>query len=218
MQHVFKFLKKIKLHNNRDWFEANKSEYLKAKEEYEVFIDKLILGLRKFDKKIDPSLTGKQCAFRIYKDVRFSKDKTPYKSNMGASINPGGKKSPIAGYYFHAEPCKSFIAGGVWMPEPEVLNKIRQEIDYNSKPLLKIISAPKFKKYFGDFIEDGKLKTAPKGYEKDHELIEILKNRNFIVLHYFSDKEILGSNSQKLVLDGIKQMHPLMEFLRTAQN
>ena len=124
MKTVFKFLKKLSGNNNRDWFEQHKTEYLTAKEKYEVYVDNLINGIRKFDKKIDASLSGKKCAFRIYKDVRFSKDKTPYKTNMGASVNPGGKKSPVAGYYFHAEPGKSFIAGGVWMPEPDVLQKI----------------------------------------------------------------------------------------------
>jgi uncharacterized protein (TIGR02453 family) len=190
---------------------------LKAKEEHEALIDEIIKGIRKFDKKIDPGMTAKQSTFRIYKDVRFSKDKTPYKINMGASINPGGKKSETAGYYLHLEPGKYFIAGGVWMPEPPVLQAIRQEIDYNPKPLLKILNSASFKKYFKGFDEDDKLKTVPKGYDKEHPHIDLLKNKHFIVSHELSDKEVSGPNNIKTILDGFKAMYPLMEYLRTAQ-
>ncbi|MGZ4100129.1 MAG: DUF2461 domain-containing protein [Bacteroidia bacterium] len=217
MKTIFPFLKQLKNNNNKEWFDAHKDQYLTAKEEFEELVNGVIAGTRKFDKKIDPSITAKQCVFRIYKDVRFSKDKTPYKTNMGASINPGGKKSPTAGYYLHCEPGNSFIAGGVWMPEADILQAIRQEIDYNPKPLLKILNSASFKKYFEGLDEDDKLKSAPKGYDKDHEHIELLKNRHFIVSHKLSDKEINGSSNLKTILEGFKAMHPLMEYLRTAQ-
>ncbi|MCW3078377.1 MAG: hypothetical protein JWO32_2986, partial [Bacteroidetes bacterium] len=189
-------------------------QYLAVKEEYEKYIDKIIDGIRKFDKKIEPSLTAKQCTFRIYKDVRFSKDKTPYKTNMGASINPGGKKSVTAGYYVHCEPGKSFIAGGVWMPEPEMLQAIRQEIDYNTKPLIKILNSASFKKFFKGLDEEDRLKSAPKGYDKEHPQIELLKNRHFIVSHPLSDKNI---TDPKKVNEVLKAMYPFLEYLRTAQ-
>ncbi len=211
MQTVLKFLKQLSTNNNKDWFEANKALYLQAKQEFEEHVDKIIIGIAKFDKKIQPSLTAKQCVFRIYKDVRFSKDKSPYKTNMGASINPGGKKSLIAGYYLHCEPGKSFLAGGVYMPTPELLQAIRQEIDYHPKPISKILSSPSFKKYFNGIDGDDKLKTSPKGYESNHPQIELLKNRHFTVSHELNDKQI---NDIKFINSGFKAMMPFLEYLR----
>ena len=216
MKNSFTFLKKIKSNNNKDWFDKNKEHYLEAKAEYEVLIDSIIQGIAKFDKKISTDMKGKDCVFRIYKDVRFSKDKTPYKTNFGASINPGGKKSLVAGYYLHVEPGASFLAGGVYMPQPEMLSAIRQEIDYNPDPFLKILKSASFKKYFKGLDEDDKLKTAPKGFEKDHPLIDILKNRHFIVSYHISDKELMGSTAQNSIISGFKAMHPFLEYLREA--
>lgn len=216
METTFSFLKKLEVNNNRDWFEKNKPAYLKAKEEFEIFVQEIINGIVKFDKRISPDLLAKDCTFRIYKDVRFSKDKTPYKNNMGASINPGGKKSLVAGYYFHLQPEGSFLAGGVYMPEPEMLNAIRQEIDYNSVPLLKILKSASFKKYFKGLDEEGALKTAPKGYDKEHPLIDLLRNRHFIASHAFSNKQVLDKNSAKEIVAGFKAMHPFLEYLRQA--
>lgn len=218
MQTVFKFLKQLSSNNNKDWFDAHKGQYLEAKETFEAYVDGLIKGVAKFDKNIDPSMTGKQCTFRIYKDVRFSKDKTPYKNNMGASINPGGRKSPEAGYYFHVQPGGSFLAGGIWMPEPPVLQAIRQEIDYNPKAIDKVLNAASFKKYFNGLDSEDALATAPKGYDKNHPKIELLKNRHFIVSHEFSDKDIMTAGSEKKIVDGFKAMFPLLEFLREASH
>ncbi|MCE3258889.1 MAG: hypothetical protein K0S12_530 [Bacteroidetes bacterium] len=217
MKNVFTFLKKLKANNNKDWFDAHKEDYLEAKEEFEAYINEILTGIKKFDKQIDPSLTAKQCTFRIYKDVRFSKDKTPYKTNMGASMNPGGKKSLTAGYYLHCEPGGSFLAGGVYMPEPDMLSAIRQEIDYNPQPLLKLMKAAPFKKYFKGLDEEDKLKTVPKGYDKTHPHIEILKNKHFLVSHYFSDKDMLDPKNSKNIIEGFKAMYPFLEYLRKAQ-
>ena len=216
MDTVLSFLKKLETNNNREWFEKNKSNYLKAKEEFEEFVQDLIKGIVKFDKQINPDLKAKDCTFRIYKDVRFSKDKLPYKNNMGASINPGGKKSLIAGYYFHLQPGGCFLAGGVYMPEPEILNAIRQEIDYNAEPLLKILKSVSFKKYFTGIDNEGALKTAPKGYDKEHPLIDLLRNRHFVVSHYFTDKQLLDKNFNKEAVNVFKAMHPFLEYLRQA--
>jgi uncharacterized protein (TIGR02453 family) len=216
MQKTLNFLTKLKDNNNRDWFDKNKSSYLDAKLEFENLVDKLIGGIAKADKKISPEMKGKDCTFRIYKDVRFSKDKSPYKINMGASINPGGRKSLQAGYYFHLEPGASFLAGGIYMPEPEILNAIRQEIDYNAKPLLKILNSASFKKYFKGFDDEGKLKTAPKGFEKDHAHIELLKNKHFIVSHHLSNQQLLDKDIDKTIVAGFKAMQPLLEYLRQA--
>ena len=216
MNKALAFLKNLKSNNNKDWFEKNKPVYLDVKADFEVVVEKIIKGIAKFDKKISPDMKGKDCTFRIYKDVRFSKDKTPYKSNMGASINPGGKKSLLAGYYLHIEPGASFLAGGVYMPEPEILTAIRQEIDYNPEPLLKILKSASFKKFFKGLDEDDKLKTAPKGFEKDHPHLELLKNKHFIVSHYISDKQLTDKNMEATVIAGFKAMHPFLEYLREA--
>lgn len=216
METTFSFLKKLEANNNRDWFEKNKPAYLNAKGEFEVFVQQIINGIAKFDKRISPDLQAKDCTFRIYKDVRFSKDKTPYKNNMGASINPGGKKSLVAGYYFHLQPEGSFLAGGVYMPEPEMLNAIRQEIDYNSAPLLKILKSAAFKKYFKGLDDEGALKTAPKGYDKEHPLIDLLRNRHFIASHTFTNKQVLDKNAAKEIVAGFKAMYPFLEYLRQA--
>lgn len=216
MKKTFQFLKAIKSNNNKDWFDKHKESYLEAKAEHEVFIEKIIKGLQKFDKKIAADLKAKDCVFRIYKDVRFSKDKTPYKTNFGASINPGGKKSLIAGYYLHMEPGASFLAGGVYMPEAEMLNAIRQEIDYNTDAFLKIVKAPSFKKYFKGLDDEGKLKSAPKGFDKDHPHLEILKNKHFIVSHPLSDKQFEEKGIETTIIAGFKAMYPFLEYLREA--
>lgn len=216
MEKTLAFLKKLKSNNNKEWFDKNKEVYLEAKTEYEAVIDEVIKGLRGFDKKIAADLKAKDCLFRIYKDVRFSKDKSPYKTNFGASINPGGKKSLVAGYYLHCEPGQSFLAGGVYMPEPAMLNAIRQEIDYHPEALLKILKSAGFKKYFKGFDTEDALKTAPKGYEKDHPQIDLLKNRHFVVSYPLSDKQLTDKNMVKTVIGGFKAMHPLLEFLREA--
>jgi uncharacterized protein (TIGR02453 family) len=217
MQKTLDFLKNLKKNNNKEWFDKNKQIYLAAREEFEGLVDKLIAGLAKADKKISPDIKAKDCVFRIYRDVRFSKDKSPYKTNMGASIDPGKQKAVMgAGYYIHLEPGGCFLAGGVYMPEPPVLNAIRQEIDYNPKPLLKILNSSSFKKHFKGFDEDDKLKTAPKGFEKDHPNIELLKNRHFIVSCKISDKELAQKGVEKTILNTFKAMQPLLEYLREA--
>jgi len=216
MQKTLHFLKNLKSNNNRDWFEKNKDRFLEAKEEHEIFIDKIIKGIAKFDKKIPADMKAKDCVFRIYKDIRFSKDKTPYKTNFGASMNPGGKKSLVAGYYLHVEPGASFLAGGVYMPEPEMLNAIRQEIDYNSDTFLKILKSASFKKYFKGLDDEGKLKSAPKGFDKDHPHIEILKNKHFLVSYPLSDKQLIEKGIEVTILAGFKAMHPFLEYLREA--
>ena len=216
METTLHFLKKLKINNNREWFDSNKTEYLASKEIFEEFVSELIKGINKFDKKVSLDLKPKDCTFRIYKDVRFSKDKTPYKNNMSASINPGGKKSNIPGYYFHLEPDGCFLAGGVYMPMPDVLKAIRQEIDYNPLPLINVLKSASFKKEFNGLDEEDKLKNPPKGFNKDHAHSEILKNRHFIVSQKFENKVILKKEGLSKTLDSFKAMYPLLDYLRKA--
>ena len=216
METTLHFLKKLKNNNNREWFDSNKSEYLASKEIFEEFVSELIKGINKFDKKVSLDLKPKDCTFRIYKDVRFSKDKTPYKNNMSASINPGGKKSNIPGYYFHLEPEACFLAGGVYMPMPDDLKAIRQEIDYNPLPLINILKSASFKKEFNGLDEEDKLKNPPKGFNKDHAHSEILKNKHFIVSRKFENKVILKKEGLSKTLDSFKAMYPFLDYLRKA--
>lgn len=216
METTLDFLKKLKNNNNREWFDSNKTEYLASKEIFEEFVSELIKGINKFDKKVSLDLKPKDCTFRIYKDVRFSKDKTPYKNNMSASINPGGKKSNIPGYYFHLEPEACFLAGGVYMPMPDDLKAIRQEIDYNPLPLINILKSASFKKEFNGLDEEDKLKNPPKGFNKDHAHSEILKNKHFIVSRKFENKVILKKEGLSKTLDSFKAMYPFLDYLRKA--
>ena len=216
METTLHFLKKLKNNNNREWFDSNKTEYLASKEIFEEFVSELIKGINKFDKKVSLDLKPKDCTFRIYKDVRFSKDKTPYKNNMSASINPGGKKSNIPGYYFHLEPEACFLAGGVYMPMPDDLKAIRQEIDYNPLPLINILKSASFKKQFNGLDKEDKLKNPPKGFNKDHAHSEILKNKHFIVSRKFENKVILKKEGLSKTLDSFKAMYPFLDYLRKA--
>jgi uncharacterized protein (TIGR02453 family) len=212
------FLKALKKNNNKEWFDKNKSKYLEAKEEFEVFVQSVIAGLAKFDKKMSPDMMAKDCVFRIYKDVRFSKDKTPYKSHFGAYFSPGGKKSSAAGYYIHFQPGNLFIAGGCWQPEPPQLNAIRQEIDYNGDKLEKILKAKPFSTFFKGLSDEDKLKTVPKGFDKEHKYIELLKNKSFVAYHQISETKLKGNAFEKEVMNGFKSMLPFLEFLREASD
>lgn len=209
------FLKAIAKNNNREWFEKNKPKYLQAKTLFDDFVEAFHKELLKFDESLS-GLNPRKLAFRIYRDVRFSKDKRPYKVNMGAGLSAHGKMDQEPGYYIHIEPGKSFIAGGFYMPNPENLTKIRQEIDYNTKVFLKILNDKKFKKYFSGLDVFDKLKTAPKGYPKDHPHIDLLKNKSFVVSHYFTDKQVQDKKFVKTAAEVAKAMKPLNDFLKSA--
>lgn len=215
LTHILKFLKTLSKNNDRVWFEKNKGDYLQAKEEFELFVEKVLKELIKFN----PSLAGlnpKKLPFRIYRDVRFSKDKSPYKINMGAGFSPNGKLVQEPGYYLHIQPGGSFVAGGIYMPDPANLSKIRQEIDYNGEKLEKIMKDKKFKKWFKSFSDFDKLKTVPKGYAKDHPRLDWLKHKTFIVSHAFTDAEVKNKNFLKKITEASTTMKPLIEYLKEA--
>ncbi len=210
------FLKKLKENNNKEWFDKNRKLYESAKQDFIEFVDAIIKGIQKFDSEV-PDLIAKKTIFRINRDIRFSKDKSPYKSNMGTTISKGEKKMMSAGYYFHLEPGnKSFAAGGSYQPEKEKLEAIRQEIDYQLKDFKKILQASSFKKPFSDLSVVDQLKKAPKGYATDHPAIEYLKHKSFIVTQNFSDKEVTSSDFDKQLLQSFKAMHPLNQFINRA--
>lgn len=209
------FLKSLKKNNDRQWFEKNKKQFETAKNDFAEFVQQLIAEISKFDKSI-ADIEAKDCIFRIYRDVRFSKDKLPYKTNTGASIVQGGKKSTLAGYYFQIEPDgNSFLAGGMYMPSAEHLQLVRQEIDYNTDDFKKIIHHTAFKKHFGELWGE-KLKTAPRNYPKDHPNIELLKHKHFVVVHNLKDEQLFSKNFLKHSINILKEIKPLNDFLNTA--
>lgn len=212
---TFDFLKGLKENNTREWFLENKKAYESAKMEVESFIAALIQELSKLDPSIQ-SPNVKDCLFRIYKDVRFSKDKSPYKTNFGAFIGKGGRKTTLPGYYIHIEPGESMIAGGVYMPQPEVLKLLRNEIYFNSVEFRKIIESKEFKKYFGTLNEFDKMKKAPREFPADFPDLDLLKYRSIIVSQMVPDEKVLSPTYDKYILEVSEAMLPLHSFLSRA--
>lgn len=211
---TLKFLSSLKKNNNKPWFDANRKAYEAAKTDFAGFIDTVIEAYGKKDPSI-AHLKAKDCMFRINRDVRFSKDKSPYKTNMGASINKGGKKSMTAGYYFHLEPGDSFTGGGLYMAMPDQLKNIRQEIDYSWKEFQKIISSKQFKTVYGDLYmgDDMKLVRPPKGYEADNPAIEYIKLKSWIGFHKLSNSDLTSNTLLKKTVTSFEVLKPLLDFL-----
>ena len=212
---ILQFLGELKQNNTREWFAENKHKYDKANKSLLTLVEQLITAVQRLDSTIGP-LSAKDCVFRIYRDTRFSQDKTPYKTNMGAYFARGGRKSVYAGYYLHLEPGSSMLAGGIWMPEPEALKRIRQEIYYNSVEFKKLLEAKSFKENFGTLSEEGKLKNPPRDFPADFPDIDLLKNKNFTMFHSLSD-EIVGSEDFPVIFSKVfEAMKPLNDFLNKA--
>jgi uncharacterized protein (TIGR02453 family) len=214
---TLKFLSALKKNNNKPWFDTHRSDYQQAKEDFTAFVASIIGKHSPADPSIS-EIKAKDCLFRINRDVRFSKDKSPYKTNMGASINRGGKKSFLAGYYFHLEPGGSFVGGGIYMPPAPEMKKIRQEIDYNFTDFNKLLQSKKFKSLFGDLYsgDDMKLTIPPKGYTKDNPAVEYLKLKSWFAMTKLSDADLTAKTLQKKTLDAFATIQPLIEFLNTG--
>lgn len=214
-KHVFQFLQELTTNNNREWFQANKKAYEQSKSAIEVFIKELITGVQSFDDSL-AGITPKDCMFRINRDVRFSNDKSPYKTNIGGFIAKGGRNAMNAGYYLHIEPGKSFLGGGIYMPPADKLKMIRNEIYFNAPTFKKIITDTTFKKYFTEIWDDAKLKNAPKDFPKDFVDIDLLKFKNYTIIHPLKDEQIIQADFYQYVLDVFKAMFPLNRFLNHA--
>jgi len=215
MEKTLKFLAKLKKNNDRDWFNANKKEFEAAREEFSAAVEDLIGRIAGFD----PSVIGtapKDCVFRIYRDVRFSKDKSPYKTAFGAYIAPGGRKSMFPGYYLHAEPKASFLAGGMHMPSAQDLFAVRTAIAEDPKAIQKIEKAAGFRKYFDGISSHESLKTAPKGFDPAHPAIDLLRLKGYTVSHQVKDAEIKDGKFPAYAVKVFKAMKPLIDYLRTA--
>lgn len=216
-QATLKFLRLLKKNNDRDWFAKNRDKYEEARVDFENFIDELIKAISKTDKRI-AGLAAKDCVYRIYRDVRFSKNKDPYKTSFAASITHGGRKSGKAGFYVHVEPggeWGSMLAGGMWMPEAPVLKAIRQEIQFNTKEFKKIIQQKDFIRWF-EQLEDQKLKKVPKGFDKDDPEVELYKYTSYLVSYQLKEIDLTSSGLIKKAYDIYKAITPFNDFLNRS--
>jgi uncharacterized protein (TIGR02453 family) len=198
---LIKFLTALNSNNSKDWFDLNRKEYEELRKEWIEFVGTLIQAVQGFDSSI-LMLDPKKCIFRINKDIRFSKDKSPYKTNFGAIITPGGKKEMFSGYYLHVDPKEIFIAGGAYQPMPELLAAIRQEIDYNFDEFFEIVSNKK-----------AKLSRPPKGYEADNPAVAYLKHKGFIWVQNFKTNELYDAAFLEKITKSFEAMKPLNNFL-----
>jgi uncharacterized protein (TIGR02453 family) len=207
------FLTGLKCNNNRDWFAANRPAYLDAKNNFESFVQEVIDQIIVFE-PIMKGLEAKSCVFRINRDIRFSNDKSPYKSHFGAFIVKGGKNNgdKYAGYYFHIEPGKSIMAGGAYVPPSPWLSAIREKISEQPDEFRKITSAKNFVEYFGK-VDGEKLKSAPKGYPRNHPQIELLKLKSYLIVNEVADKIVLSDVFFDNVIKVFKAMKPLNDYL-----
>ncbi len=214
MEEILKFLTDLEANNSRDWFEENRKRYENTRKEFLEFTGKMINEIRKFDEELPP-LNPKDCLFRIFRDVRFSPDKSPYKTNYGSYMSRGGFKAGFAGYYFHISPSECFQSGGIYMPSPEHLQAIRQEIYYHPEEYLLLINEKKFQTFYPDAYFDS-LKTAPKGYPKDWEHIDLLKPRNYAFGHPIDPKELASPDLLTNIIERFRIIYPLNRFLNSA--
>jgi uncharacterized protein (TIGR02453 family) len=217
MESVYGFLRDLAKNNNRDWFQEHKKRYQESLELVRGFAAQLLDGITRFD----PALSGldaKDTLFRIYKDVRFSKDKSPYKTHFGCWMARGGRKSTDAGYYFHLEPGNTFMAAGVHSPPKDKLNLIRQEILYQPEAFLAVIQHPRIKERFERGGNDDKLKKGPVGFPKDFEHLEELKYKHYILFKNYPDEQVLHPEFPEQVVSEYKDLYPLVEYLNHAMS
>lgn len=208
----FNFLNQLKHNNNRDWFNANKEEYLKQHENIIAFADALLLEMNKHD--YIETLSGKKSLFRIYRDVRFSKDKSPYKTYWAGGFKRATQELR-GGYYFHIEEGNTMVGGGFWNPNKEDLQRIREDIAADDGELRKILNSSAFKKTFGA-LEGDQLKTSPKGFDKAHPAIDLLRYKQFIISKKFTDEEVLSPDFVLKVNTTFKEMRPFFDYMSVA--
>ncbi len=217
MNNILSFLEDLARNNNRDWFQDNKKTYQMALDTFREFIGTILTGISKTDPSVG-NLEAKDTIFRIYKDVRFSKDLTPYKTHFGGWMAKGGRKSTDAGYYFHLEPGNTFMAAGVWMPPKEQLTLIRQEIMYNPSEFFKVINDPVISKAYERGGKEDMLKKGPAGFPKDFEFMEEIKYKHYIFSKYYDNKDVIKSGFAEKVTQDYKGLYPLVDYLNHAMS
>lgn len=213
---TFQFLTDVAGNNNREWFALNKQRHEEAKQNVLEFSSNVIKALAQIDHSIPSDLNPKDCVMRIYRDIRFSLDKTPYKTNFGVGISPHGKNFNGPGYYLHISPDECFVAAGCWMPEKEQLKLIRQEIDYNGTEFRQVLDKLDFQETKGRLDTDYKLKTVPKGYPSEHPEIEFLKLKSFTITIPVKPRDLHKPGASQKVVNGFAALYPFVAFLRNA--
>lgn len=211
---ILNFLGKLSMNNNQEWFHANKISYENCRKEFEKITEALITSIRSFDKTVG-NPEPKNCIFRIYRDVRFSHDKTPYKTNFGCFIASGGRKSAMAGYYLHLDPDASFLGGGIYLPQPEVLKKLRNGVLQHVGEFKKIIHSKNFIQYFNK-IEGEKLKKTPKDFPSDWPDADLLKFKSYTIFHPLTEDILESKDAMNYFVKVFKQMLPFNAFLNKA--
>jgi len=212
---TLEFLKQLRKNNNREWFEAHRDLYETSQQEMRDFLNEIIPRLN----GIDPSVgvqKGKECMFRIHRDLRFTNDKTPYKNYRDAIIKPGGRKSPYAGYYLHIEDGNSFIGGGIYKPKKDILDAIRNKIYFEHESLRAILKSDAFRDYFGSPDPSFKLKRMPVGYSEGHPAADLLKYKGFIVLYPLEDEELMDDDLADVTLEVFQGLKPFNRFFNEA--
>ena len=206
MKEILAFLKTLKKNNNREWFGEHKDEYVAVQTKAKSFYEEVRQGLEEEDE------IEKFKLFRIYRDVRFSHDKTPYKPHFAGSFSRSGSRLR-GGYYLRIRPGESFLAGGFWAPEKEDLFRIRKEFELDDDEIRQVLAEEKFKKYFQGELVGDELKTAPKGFQKDHPAIDLIRKKGFIAVRNFTDKEVLSANFSNEVNHSFKALRPFFDYM-----
>ncbi|TGL40379.1 DUF2461 domain-containing protein [Leptospira perdikensis] len=214
---ILNYLSELKLNNNRTWFIENKDRFTEIQSELVLLTGYFLSEIEKFDKSLK-GVDPKSCIFRIYKDVRFSKDKSPYKTHFGIFMRGGNRKIEGTGYYLHIEPSESLIGGGCYMPDPKSLFKIRERIIADSKTLKTIFEDRKFIQDFGTEFYAEKLKTAPKGFDKEHPMIEFLKYKGFAVAKKIKNSDLTSNHFASETVKTFQNLYPLNQFLEKAMD
>ncbi len=213
IENMLQFLRELSMNNNREWFAENKAWYDQVRSDFETLSTNLILEISKFDEEIK-HVELKDCIFRIYKDIRFSKDKTPYKTHFGVFIaSAGGRKSRRAGYYLHLDPTGCFVSMGVWCPDPNMLKVLRQSVYDNIEELNEIRTSAEFSQYFNSFYEEDKLKTVPRGFPKEFQDAELLKLKHYLVDYKLDDSMLKTENFVSHIAGIMKCAYPFNRFL-----
>jgi uncharacterized protein (TIGR02453 family) len=214
LQPVLDFLAQLEANNNRDWFEQHRSAYQTAKTQFEALVNRLIAELQALEDLGD--LSAKNCVMRIYRDVRFAKNKSPYRTHMAAAISAGGKQSTRMPYYLHIGPGdQSFLAGGLYMPSPAQLAQFRKIIDHNAKPFKAVIQHKPFQQLFGG-LSGETLKIAPQGYPRDHPEIELLRLKQVVASQALPDRAVLSPHFADQIITGFTGLKPLLDYLNAA--
>ncbi len=209
MKEIFGFLDELIANNNREWFAKNKSTYEKVKNDVSIICDGVLAGLNQSD--VIETASGAKSMHRIYRDIRFKTDKTPYKNNFSARFMRASAYRR-GSYYLHLEPGNCFVGGGFWNPEAEDLKTIRNRIALEEDAYREVLNQANFKKYYPEILGE-RLKTAPKGFEKDHSALDLIQNKQFLLVHRFTEKEVMDANFVENIVRAFEAMRPYLDIM-----